>query len=57
VDQVVFIIGETNWRSRRAVEKIGGVLEGSRVNAEGEERLAYVISRTAGRQDGKTAGG
>ena len=49
VDQVVFIIGETNWRSRRAVEKIGGVLLGSRINAEGEERLAYVISR-AGRR-------
>ena len=26
VAQVTFRIGETNWRSRRAVEKIGGVL-------------------------------
>lgn len=48
VDHAVFIIGETNWRSRRAIEKIGGVLLGSRVNAEGEERLAYVIGK-AGR--------
>ena len=48
VDQVVFIIGETNWRSRRAVEKIGGVLLESRVNAAGEEKLAYMIHK-AGR--------
>lgn len=26
VDAVVFWVGETNWRSRRAMEKIGGVL-------------------------------
>jgi RimJ/RimL family protein N-acetyltransferase len=25
VDTVVFFVGETNWRSRRAMEKIGGV--------------------------------
>ena len=45
VDHVVFVIGETNWRSRRAVEKIGAVLLGRRANAEGEARLAYVISK------------
>ena len=28
VDTVVFWVGETNWRSRRATEKIGGVLRG-----------------------------
>jgi hypothetical protein len=26
VDIVVFWVGDTNWRSRRAMEKIGGVL-------------------------------
>jgi hypothetical protein len=26
VDRVVFVIGEENWRSRKAVEKIGGKL-------------------------------
>ena len=26
IDTVVFWVGETNWRSRRAMEKIGGVL-------------------------------
>lgn len=26
VDTVIFWVGETNWRSRRAMEKIGGVL-------------------------------
>ena len=25
VDTVIFMVGETNWRSRRAMEKIGGV--------------------------------
>ena len=56
VDRVVLIIGETNWRSRRAAEKVGGVLEGNRVNAEGEDRLAYVVSRAEWRKGGKAGG-
>jgi N-acetyltransferase len=43
VERVVFIIGPENRRSRRAVEKIGGVLEGMRRDDTGSERVVYVI--------------
>ena len=44
VDHVVFLVGINNLRSRRAVEKIGGVLIGSRVDDVGREALIYQIS-------------
>jgi RimJ/RimL family protein N-acetyltransferase len=44
VDRVVFVIGPDNHRSRRAVEKIGGVLAGSRVDAAGRESVVYAIT-------------
>jgi len=44
VDRVVFLVGPTNWRSRRAVEKIGGVLAGTRRNAAGRDSVAYEIT-------------
>ena len=44
VDRVVFIVGETNLRSRRAVEKIGGVLAGSRPHAGEEDRVVYHLT-------------
>jgi len=43
VDNVVFLIGPQNWRSRKAVEKIGGVLTGER-----PERESVVYRITAG---------
>lgn len=43
VDNVVFLIGPQNLRSRRAVEKIGGVLIGSRKNEAGRESVVYRI--------------
>lgn len=43
VNTVVFLIGPHNLRSQRAVEKIGGVLSGSRRNASGLESLVYRI--------------
>ncbi len=50
VDRVVFRIGTTNMRSRRAIEKIGGVLTGrvELVNFQGREieHVVYEISRT-----------
>ncbi|HET8634152.1 MAG TPA: GNAT family N-acetyltransferase [Gemmatimonadales bacterium] len=53
VDRVLFIIAADNWRSRRAVEKIGGVYAGP----HGEERVVYEIRREGGkagrREDGK----
>src|SRR6185436_5482185 len=33
VDRVIFVIGPTNWRSRRAIEQIGGVLDASPLDA------------------------
>jgi len=44
VNSVVFLIGPTNMRSQRAVERIGAVRDGSRVNATGRESLVYRIS-------------
>lgn len=44
VNRVIFLIGEHNTRSRRAVEKIGGVVTAPRIDAAGRERLAYEIS-------------
>lgn len=45
VEHVVFLIGEENWRSRRAVEKIGGGFIGTRTDKYGRERVAYGINR------------
>ena len=47
VESVVFLVGPENMRSRRAVEKIGGVLEGSRPNAAGRDSVVYRITATA----------
>ncbi len=43
VRSVVFLVGPENVRSRRAVEKIGGVRVGSRPDAGGRESVAYRI--------------
>jgi RimJ/RimL family protein N-acetyltransferase len=43
VESVVFLVGPDNMRSRRAVEKIGGVLDGSRPNAVGRDSVVYRI--------------
>jgi RimJ/RimL family protein N-acetyltransferase len=46
VKNVVFLIGPRNMRSRKAVEKIGGVLVGSRLQGNGRESVVYQITRT-----------
>ncbi|MCA9017965.1 MAG: GNAT family N-acetyltransferase [Planctomycetaceae bacterium] len=43
VDSVIFLIGPNNIRSQRAVERIGGVHEGSRTDASGMESWLYRI--------------
>jgi RimJ/RimL family protein N-acetyltransferase len=52
VDTVVFRIGATNSRSRRAIEKIGGVLTDRRevINLHGQEieHVVYAIGRITG---------
>lgn len=48
VDYVVFLIGPENWRSRRAIEKIGGVLvESSRLNSAGLACVVYRITASS----------
>lgn len=51
VDRVIFLIGETNMRSRRAIEKIGGVLtdrhHDAMLNGAPVRHLIYVIDATS----------
>ena len=46
VDNVVFLVGPENIRSRRAVEKIGAVEIGMRPGADGTPSVAYRLTRT-----------
>jgi RimJ/RimL family protein N-acetyltransferase len=43
VRRVVFLVGPTNIRSQRAMEKIGGVRAGTRPNGVGRESVVFVI--------------
>ncbi len=45
VDTVVLLVGPDNLRSRRAVERIGGVRAGTRRDAGGRESFVYRITR------------
>ena len=47
VDRVVFVVGPENRRSRRAVEKIGGVYAGFILDPKGRERVIYELTRVA----------
>jgi N-acetyltransferase len=44
VSSVVFLVGPRNLRSRWAMEKIGGVQVGSRLDGNGRESLVYQIT-------------
>jgi RimJ/RimL family protein N-acetyltransferase len=44
VERVVFLIGPQNYRSQRAIEKIGGVRIGTRLNTRGQESLVFEIT-------------
>jgi RimJ/RimL family protein N-acetyltransferase len=44
VNSIVFLVGPQNIRSQKAMEKIGGVRVGSRLDASGRESLAYEIT-------------
>jgi RimJ/RimL family protein N-acetyltransferase len=43
VEAVIFLIGPENLRSQRAIEKIGGVRDGSRTDAAGMESWVFRI--------------
>ena len=45
VERVVFLVGPGNLRSRRDMEKLGGVLTGSRPHGIGPDALVYEITR------------
>lgn len=47
VNSVIFLISPQNVRSQKAVEKIGGVLIGSRPDAGGPNSLVYHITASA----------
>ncbi|MFT3883687.1 MAG: GNAT family N-acetyltransferase [Gemmatales bacterium] len=44
VNNVVFLIGMQNYRSQRAVEKIGGVRIGMKLNDKGRESVVYRLT-------------
>jgi RimJ/RimL family protein N-acetyltransferase len=44
VKSVVFMVGPENWRSQKAMEKIGGVRIESRRNWKGRESVVYQIT-------------
>jgi RimJ/RimL family protein N-acetyltransferase len=43
VNSVVFLVGPNNFRSQRAMEKIGGVRAGTRLDGTGRESLVFRI--------------
>ena len=45
VDRVLFIIGPENRRSQRAVEKIGGIRDGTTQDVRGRERAVYALTQ------------
>ena len=44
VSRVIFRVGPQNVRSQRAIEKIGGVRVGSRIDGSGRESFVYQIT-------------
>jgi N-acetyltransferase len=46
VNHVLFVIGPDNHRSRRAVEKIGATLVGTKRDSTGRESVIYRISKS-----------
>jgi RimJ/RimL family protein N-acetyltransferase len=44
VKSVVFLVGPGNYRSQRAMEKIGGIRIGMRTDASGRESVVYQIT-------------
>jgi RimJ/RimL family protein N-acetyltransferase len=44
VKSVIFLVGPENWRSQKAVEKIGGKRIGSRVDGNGRESVVFQVT-------------
>ena len=45
VRHVIFVVGPRNLRSQKAVEKIGAVRAGSRMDADGQSNFVFRLSR------------
>jgi RimJ/RimL family protein N-acetyltransferase len=54
VESVIFLIGQENFRSQRAVEKIGGVRVGTRADGDDRDSFVYRITRSTFAQAGRT---
>jgi N-acetyltransferase len=48
VDNVVFVIGVQNFRSQKAVEKLGAVRVGTTVDGGGADCFVYRVKGTPG---------
>jgi len=48
VNSCIFVIGTGNMRSQKAIEKLGGVREGTTTNGSGTESFVYRIKRDQG---------
>jgi RimJ/RimL family protein N-acetyltransferase len=55
VHSVIFVIGPQNFRSQKAVEKIGAVRVGSRLDATGRDSFVYRITAARFMQDESTS--
>lgn len=47
VKSVIFVVGPQNFRSQRAVEKIGGLRVGTKLHPSGREHIVYRIEASA----------
>jgi RimJ/RimL family protein N-acetyltransferase len=52
VHRVVFLIGTGNVRSQRAIERLGGVRAGTRLDAAGRESYVYEMTSAPGAEAG-----
>lgn len=48
VNSVIFVVGPHNYRSQRAVEKIGGIRVGTRLDGSGRESIVFRIEAANG---------
>jgi RimJ/RimL family protein N-acetyltransferase len=56
VESVIFVVGQENLRSQRAIEKIGGVRVSARQDGGGRESFVYQITRSIFAQAGAPEG-
>jgi hypothetical protein len=55
VSRVIFLIGRDNLRSQRAIEKIGGVCVGTRLDGSARSSLVYLITPSPGSFGGESS--